>query len=39
MICMKCVSYSVCLTLCEPMYCRPQAPLSIEFSMQEYESG
>ena len=25
-----------CLTLCEPMYCSPQAPLSVEFSKQEY---
>ena len=27
------------LTLCDPMYCSPSAPLSIEFSRQEYWSG
>ena len=34
--------YSVvqsCLTLCDPMNCSPQAPLSIGFSRQEYWSG
>ena len=28
-----------CLTLCDPMDCSHQAPLSIEFSRQEYWSG
>ena len=28
-----------CLTLCDPNDCSPQAPLSIEFSRQEYWSG
>ena len=37
-------SYSVlvaklCLTLCHPMDCSPQAPWSMEFSRQEYWSG
>ena len=35
-------SYSVaqsCLTLCDPMDCSPQAPLSIGFSRQEYWGG
>ena len=27
------------LTLCNPMNCRRQAPLSMEFSRQEYRSG
>ena len=27
-----------CLTLFDPMYCRPQAPLSMRFSRQEYWS-
>ena len=28
-----------CLTLCDPMDCYPQAPLSMAFSRQEYWSG
>ena len=28
-----------CLTLCDPMDCSPQAPLSMKFSRQEYCSG
>ena len=28
-----------CLTLCDSMDCSPQAPLSMEFSRQEYWSG
>ena len=28
-----------CLTFCNPMDCSPQAPLSMEFSRQEYQSG
>ena len=28
-----------CLTLCDPMDCSHQAPLSIEFSRQKYWSG
>ena len=28
-----------CLTLCDPMDCSPQVPLSMEFSSQEYWSG
>ena len=33
------VSISGCLTLCDPMDRRPQAPLSMKFSRQEYWSG
>ena len=29
----------VCPTVCDPMACSPQAPLSMEFSRQEYQSG
>ena len=29
----------LCLTLCNPMDCNPQAPLSLGFSRQEYWSG
>ena len=29
----------LCLTLCDPMDCSPQAPLSMRFSGQEYWSG
>ena len=29
----------LCLTLCDPMDCSPQAPLSMGFSRQEYWSG
>ena len=28
-----------CSTLCDPMNCSPQAPLSMKFSRQEYWSG
>ena len=28
-----------CLTLCDPMDCSPQAPLSLEFSRKEYRRG
>ena len=28
-----------CLTICDPMYCRLPAPLSMGFSRQEYWSG
>ena len=28
-----------CPTLCNPLDCSPQAPLSVEFSRQKYESG
>ena len=28
-----------CLTLCDPMDCSPQAPLSMGFSRREYWSG
>ena len=35
-----CVSVTQsCLTLCDPMDCSRQAPLSMEFSRQEYCSG
>ena len=29
----------LCPTLCDPMDCNPSAPLSMEFSRQEYWSG
>ena len=29
----------LCLTLCDPTDCSPPAPLSMEFSTQEYWSG
>ena len=32
-------SLQSCLTLCDPMDCSPQAPLSMGFSKQEYRSG
>ena len=32
-------SLQLCLTLCDPMDCRPQAPLSMGFPRQEYWSG
>ena len=32
-------SLQLCPTLCNPMDCRPQAPLSMGFSRQEYWSG
>ena len=32
-------SLQLCLTLCDPMDCRPQSPLSMEFFRQEYWSG
>ena len=28
-----------CLTLCDPMYCNHQGPLSMGFPRQEYRSG
>ena len=34
-----CVSHSVVSDSCDPMDCSPQAPLSMEFSKQEYWSG
>ena len=34
-----CVSHWVCLTLWRPRDCSPPAPLSMEFSRQEYWSG
>ena len=33
------VPAQLCLTLCNPMDCSPQPPLSMEFSRQEYWSG
>ena len=42
MVACVCVCVSVtqsCLTLCDPMDCSRQAPLSMEFSRQEYWSG
>ena len=33
-----CVRAQSCLTLCDHMDCRPQTPLSTEFSRQEYWS-
>ena len=33
-----CVRAQSCLTLCNHMDCRPQTPLSTEFSRQEYWS-
>ena len=35
----KDVCAQLCLTLCNPMDCSPQAPLSMEFSRQKYWSG
>ena len=29
----------LCLTLCDPIDCSPQVPLSMEFSRQDYWSG
>ena len=37
-VCM-CVYTQLCLTLCNPMDCNPQAPLSLCFPMLEYWSG
>ena len=34
-----CVCTQSCLTLCDSMDCSPQAPLSVEFSRQECQSG
>ena len=34
-----CVHAQSCPTLCDPMDCSPQGPLTIEFSRQEYWSG
>ena len=36
---MHAMSPQSCLTLCDPMDCSPPAPLSMEFSRQEYWSG
>ena len=39
-LCLLCMlSLQSCLTLCDPMNCSPQAPLSLEFSKQEYWNG
>ena len=35
---MKLLDTQLCLILCEPMKCNHQAPLSMEFSRQEYWS-
>ena len=35
----QCVHAQLCPTLCHPMDCAHQAPLSMEFSQQEYGSG
>ena len=32
-------SFELCATLCDPMDCTRQAPLSMGFSRQEYQSG
>ena len=34
-----CLVTELCLTLCDPMDCSPQAPLFMGFSRQEYWSG
>ena len=39
MTCVSAKSLQLCLTLCDPMDCRPQALLSMGFSRQEYWSG
>ena len=36
---LSCLSLSSCLTLCDPMDCSHQAPLSMGFSRQESWSG
>ena len=36
---LMCVCAQLCLTLCNPMDCSLWAPLSMEFSRQEYWSG
>ena len=36
---MKVLVTQSCLTLCDPMDCAYEAPLSMEFSRQEYWSG
>src|SRR5574337_754296 len=38
-MCMRAKSLQSCLTLCNPMDCSPQAPLSKGFSRQGYWSG
>ena len=38
-VCVCAKSLQLCLTLCDPMNHSPQAPLSMEFSRQEYWSG
>ena len=37
--CVLCCVALSCLTLCDPMDCTRQAPLSLEFSRQEHWSG
>ena len=37
--CGCCLVTQSCLTLCDPMDCSPQAPLSMGFSSQEYWNG
>ena len=39
MYCCCCLATKSCLTLCDPMDYSCQAPLSMEFSRQEYWSG
>ena len=39
MVCVCVLSHFSCVRLCDPMDCSPQAPLSMEFSRQEYWSG
>ena len=38
-VCMCAKSHQSCLTLCDPVDCSSQAPLSLRFSRQEYWSG
>ena len=38
-LCMHAKLLQLCLTLCDPMDCRPQTPLSMGFSGQEHWSG
>ena len=35
----ECSAAQLCPTLCDPMDCNLQAPLSVDFSRQEYWSG
>ena len=39
MVVVVCLVAKLCLTLCNPVDCSPQAPLSMAFSRQEYWSG